>query len=49
VIGADVGESTFIPVYNRLYSQAGPDFHSENVEISKAITFVSGDTEKRGI
>jgi hypothetical protein len=48
VIGADVGESGFTPVYNRLYSQAGPDFRSENVEIRKAITFVSGHTEKRG-
>lgn len=49
VIGAEKGESTFTPLYNRLYSQAGPDFRSENVEIRKAISFVSEHTEKRGI
>ena len=26
VIGAEVDESAFTPSYNRLYSQAGPDF-----------------------
>lgn len=39
----------FIPLYNRLYSQAGPDFISENAEIRKAISLVSEHTEKRGI
>jgi hypothetical protein len=49
VIGAEKGESAFTPLYNRLYSQAGPDFQSENAEVRKAISFVSGHTEKRGI
>jgi len=49
VIGAEKGESAFTPLYNRLYSQAGPDFRSENVEIRKAISLVSTHTEKRGI
>ena len=30
-----------MPLYNRLYSQAGPDFKGENVEVRKAISFVS--------
>jgi hypothetical protein len=49
VIGAEVGESAFTPLYNRLYSQAGPDFQSENAEVRKAVSFVSEHTEKRGI
>ena len=49
VIGTEAGESVFIPLYNRLYSQAGPDFVSENAEIRKAISLVSDHTEKRGI
>lgn len=49
VIGTEVGESVFIPLYNRLYSQAGPDFISENAEVRKAISLVSEQTEKRGI
>jgi len=49
VIGAEPGERALIPLYSRLYSQAGPDFKSENAEIRKAITFVSEHTEKRGL
>jgi hypothetical protein len=49
VIGTEVGESAFTPLYNRLYSQADPDFQSENLEVRKAISFVSTHTEKRGI
>ena len=49
VIGAEVGEKVLTPLYIRLYSQAGPDFKSENVEVRKAISFVSEHTEKRGI
>lgn len=49
VIGTEAGESVFIPLYNRLYSQAGPDFISENAEVRKAISLVSEQTEKRGI
>ena len=49
VIGAEPEEKVLTPLYNRLYSQASPDFKSENAEIRKAISFVSKHTEKRGI
>jgi hypothetical protein len=49
VIGAEPGERALTPIYSRLYSQAGPDFKSENAEVRKAISFVSEHTEKRGI
>lgn len=49
VIGAEVGEVALTPLYSRLFSQAGPDFRSENAEICKAISIVSKHTEKRGI
>lgn len=49
VIGAEKGERVLTPLYSRLYSQAGPDFTSENAEVRKAISFVSRHTEKRGI
>lgn len=49
VIGAEGEERVLTPLYSRLYSQAGPDFRSENAEVRKAISFVSKHTEKRGI
>jgi len=49
VIGAEPEEKALTPLYNRLYSQAGPDFISKNAEVRKAISFVSRHTEKRGI
>lgn len=49
VIGTEVGEASFTPLYNRLYSQAAPDFKSENAEVRNAISLVSEQTEKRGI
>lgn len=49
VIGAEGEERVLNPLYSRLYSQAGPDFRSENAEVRKAISFVSKHTEKRGI
>ncbi len=49
VIGAEVGEIALTPLYSRLFSQAGPDFRSENAEICKAMSIVSKHTEKRGI
>ena len=49
VIGAEGGERVLTPLYSRLYSQAGPDFRSENAEVCKAISSVSEHTEKRGI
>lgn len=49
VIGTEVSEPSFIPLYNRLYSQAAPGFKSENAEIRKAISLVSEQTEKRGV
>jgi hypothetical protein len=48
-IGAEPEEKALTPLYNCLYSQANPDFKSENAEIRKAISFVSEHTEKRGI
>lgn len=49
VIGTELEEPSFIPLYNRLYSQAAPGFKSENAEVRKAISLVSGQTEKRGV
>lgn len=49
VIGTEAGESAFTPLYTCLYSQASPDFQSENLEIRKAISLVSAHTTKRGI
>ena len=49
VIGTELEEPSFIPLYNRLYSQAAPGFKSENAEVRKAISLVSEKTEKRGI
>ncbi len=49
VIGVEPGERVLTPLYSRLYSQAGPDFTSENAEVRKAISFVSRHTEKQGI
>jgi len=49
VIGTEVEEPSFIPLYNRLYSQVAPGFKSENAEIRKAISLVSEQTEKRGV
>ena len=49
VIGAEGGERVLTPLYSRLYSQAGPDFRSENAEVRKANSYVSEHTEKRGI
>ena len=49
VIGAEIGEIALTPVYSRLFSQAGPDFRSENAEICRAMSIVSKHTEKRGI
>jgi hypothetical protein len=49
VMGVEVGEPVLTPLYSRLYSQAGPDYQSENAEIRKAVDLVSEHTEKRGI
>lgn len=49
VIGTEAGETSFLPLYNRLYSQAAPDFISENDEVRQAISMVSKQTEKRGV
>jgi hypothetical protein len=49
VVGAEGEERALNPLYSRLYSQASPDFQSENAEVRKAISFVSKHTEKRGI
>lgn len=49
VIGTEVGEPSFTPLYNRLYSHRAPGFKSENAEVRDAISLVSGQTEKRGV
>jgi len=49
VIGTEIGKASIIPLYSRLYSQAGPDFQSENTEIRKAVDKVSNYTQGRGI
>jgi hypothetical protein len=49
VIGVEGEGGGVNPLNSRLYSQAGPDFQSENAEIRKAISFVAQHTEKRGI
>jgi hypothetical protein len=42
-------ETAITPLYGELYSQAAPEFKSENHEILRAIQQVSTATEKRGI
>lgn len=49
VVGAEVGKTTLLPLYNRLYSQSCPEFRSENEEIEEAIEAVSSQTQGRGV
>jgi hypothetical protein len=49
VIGAELDSNEIVPLYHSLYSQDAPDFKSENDEILKAISMISGYTDKRGI
>lgn len=49
VIASEVGSSEVVPMYFSLYSQAAPDFVSENEEILKTINRVSKSTQNKGI
>ena len=49
VIGAELHRDEIVPLYQSLYSQDAPDFKSENDEILKAVSMISGYTDKRGI
>jgi hypothetical protein len=49
VIASEVGSNEIIPLYHSLYSQASPDFISENEEIIKAMDMVGKAVQNRGI
>jgi hypothetical protein len=49
VIGVENEGEEITPLYSELYSQAAPDFVSENDEILKAIGLVSSAVDGRGI
>jgi len=48
VIAAEPDSNEIVPMYLSLYSQASPDFISENEEILKAIDHVSKYTDNKG-
>ena len=49
VIGAQVGSSRMVPLYQRLYSSKAPDFVSENDEIMRAVDAVRAHAGGRGV
>jgi len=49
VIASEIGSNEITPLYHALYSQASPDFISENEEILKAIDQVSKAVHNKGI
>jgi len=49
VIAVENEDTAIVPLYSALYSQAAPDFVSENVEIKDAMAAVSEACEDRGI
>lgn len=49
VIASEVGSNEITPLYYSLYSQASPDFISENEEIIKAMDLVGKAAQNRGI
>jgi hypothetical protein len=49
VIGAQVGSSRMLPLYQRLWSSQAPDFVSENEEILAAVDAVRAHTKNRGV
>jgi hypothetical protein len=49
VIATKPGSNEITPLYHALYSQASPDFVSENEEIIKAIDKVSKAVQNKGI
>jgi hypothetical protein len=48
VIAAEPDSNEIVPMYFSLYSQASPDFISENEEILKAINHISKHTDNKG-
>ena len=49
VIASETGSNEVTPLYHTLYSQASPDFVSENVEILKAVNQVGKAVHNKGI
>ena len=49
VIATETGSNEITPLYHALYSQASPDFVSENEEIIKAMDLVGNAAQNRGI
>ncbi len=49
VIAVENEDTAIVPLYSALYSQAAPDFVSENAEIKAAMAAVSEACEDRGI
>ncbi len=49
VIASEVGSNEITPLYYSLYSQASPDFTSENDQILQAMDQVGGAVQNRGI
>ncbi|MFC2119423.1 transposase [Bacteroidota bacterium] len=49
VIASEVGSNEITPLHLSLYSQASPDFSSENDEIKKAMNQVGNSVQNRGI
>jgi hypothetical protein len=49
VVGAEVERNGIIPMYQRLYSAAAPDFISENDELLKCVDTICSHVDKRGI
>jgi hypothetical protein len=49
VVGAETERNGIIPMYQRLYSAAAPDFISENDELLKCVDTICSHVDKRGI
>ena len=49
IVGAELGSSQLVPLYQRLWSQDAPDFVSENEEILRGVDAVMAHVGRRGI
>jgi hypothetical protein len=49
VVGVENEDDAIVPLYSALYSQAAPDFVSENAELKMAMAAVSKVTGGRGV
>jgi len=49
IVGAKVGSSSIVPLYQRLWSSRAPGFESENTEILNAVDSVMKHTGQRGL